>query len=365
MSGDYASRLKEYHHKGVCGLPETCDSKRTLQTKVSLLADMLQKAQTVVVLTGAGISTAAGIPDFRGPKGVWTLEQKQKRAQTMAAKKKKKNSKTPNHCKRQRTTETVTSDNMGTSSITPKTKKNHPSQTSIHSSTTESSPSSTTTTAMDFCQAQPTLTHRALYYLWKHNVLQFLITQNVDGLHRRSGFSRNSLAVLHGCVFTEKCESCGQEYFRDTEVPGISFQRTGNRCTVCSGHLRDTLLDWCDHLPQDDWDRCNTICEKADIILTLGTSLRMEPCAGLVHLAKQYVIVNLQETPYDKDAALVIRYKVDQFMPLLLTELGFPKDWESTFPHPEIQRVSESLCPNYSSEWWKIPPEEDEKDNDE
>lgn len=197
---------------------------------------------------------------------------------------------------------------------------------------------------MQFNNVKPTFTHRALYYLWKKGQLQFLITQNVDGLHRRSGFPRDALAILHGCVFTEKCESCGQEHFRNTEVSGISFQRTGRHCTDCRGHLRDTLLDWCDHLPEDDWERCQDMCEEADLIITLGTSLRMEPAASLVTLGKQYVVVNLQETPYDDNAALVIRYKVDELFALLLRQLEYPDDWEKEYGDFEIQRISQYIC---------------------
>ena len=69
MSGDYASRLKEYHHKGVCGLPESTESTRSLKLKAEQLARLVTNARRIVVLTGAGISTAAGIPDFRGPQG--------------------------------------------------------------------------------------------------------------------------------------------------------------------------------------------------------------------------------------------------------------------------------------------------------
>ena len=331
MSGDYASRLKEYHNKGVVGLPENCETQRSLQAKLSHLVRLLQEAK-VVVITGAGISTAAGIPDFRGPKGVWTLEAQQKKAQAAAERRKRK---------RSETTTTVIKDAATTDDPTPAPEKK---------------------AIMNFTQAQPTLTHRALYFLWKQKAIDFVITQNVDGLHRRSGLDRSALAILHGCVFTEKCEACGREYFRDKEVPGISFQRTGKRCVSCGSHLRDTLLDWCDHLPEDDWDRCHEICETADVILTLGTSLRMEPCASLVKLAKKYVIVNLQETPYDDEATLVIRYRVDDLMTLLLNKLGYPETWESEVSNPEIQRVSESLCPKYGNKWWKHPADNDGDD---
>ena len=277
------------------------------------------------------------VSDFRGPTGVWTLEAKEKK-------------------KRKTTTRPTTAGQKG---------KRQRGNGMDSSSTTENKNDNSPTTPMQFNNAQPTLTHRALYYLWKKERLQFLVTQNVDGLHRRSGFPRDALAILHGCVFTEKCESCGREYFRDQEVTGISFQRTGPRCTRagCKGYLRDTLLDWCDHLPEDDWERSQTMCEGADLIITLGTSLRMEPAASLVTLGKQYVVVNLQTTPYDEDAALVIRYKVDELLPLLLQRLGYPDDWEEEYLEPETDRVSESISPEYGSIWWKSPSDGDVDDH--
>ena len=224
-----------------------------------------------------------------------------------------------------------------------------------------------TTTPMPFDKAQPTLTHRALFYLWKEDQKRsyFVVTQNVDGLHRRSGFPRRALAVLHGCVFTEKCEGCGREYFCDKQIQGISFQRTGNVCTACKEPLRDTLLDWRDHLPEDDWNRSLAKCDEADLIITLGTSLRMEPAASLVTHGKRYVIVNLQVSPYDEGAALVIRARVDVLLPRLLQALGYPDDWETAHPNPPIERESESICPKYSSRWWKPPTDEEEEEEEE
>ena len=75
MSLGYAERLSAYPHKGVCGLPELRDTRRALAAKLTTLAGWARDARRIVVLTGAGISTASGIPDFRGPKGIWTLAQ--------------------------------------------------------------------------------------------------------------------------------------------------------------------------------------------------------------------------------------------------------------------------------------------------
>ena len=79
MSESYAGRLKKYPNKGVCGLPELPDTYRSLTVKINKLADMIRKSNNTVIFTGAGISTACGIPDFRGPNGIWTQEQEKKR----------------------------------------------------------------------------------------------------------------------------------------------------------------------------------------------------------------------------------------------------------------------------------------------
>ena len=86
--GGYAARLSDYKHKGVTGLPETEDAPAVLEAKLAQLVDMVRAAERVVVLTGAGVSTSAGLPDFRGPKGIWTLEDEAKKK-----KKKKKRKK--------------------------------------------------------------------------------------------------------------------------------------------------------------------------------------------------------------------------------------------------------------------------------
>ena len=272
--GGYAARLSEYANKGVTGLPEAEDSKRVLTSKLAKLADLVKNAKKIAVLTGAGISTSAGIPDFRGPKGIWTLEDEEK--------KRTKRRKPPRKLR-----DTVDEGTAGAS----------------------------------FESAVPTPTHMALVALSRLDKLAYLATQNVDGLHVRSGFPREKLGVLHGCVFTEKCETCGREYFRDYDLGGISFQPTGRQC-ACGGRLLDTVLDWDDGLPDSEWLPATRHFEDADLAITLGTSLRIVPAGELPLTSKNFVIVNLQPTPYDDKAGLVIRARVDGVMAALLEALG-------------------------------------------
>lgn len=311
MSEGYASRLKDYPNKGKCGLPELLETSRSLSRKVKQLARLLENSTRVVVLTGAGISTSCGIPDFRGPNGIWTIEQKEQNA----AKKRK-------HSRNDASNALVSTISSKPSLSSSNESKKRPRQPLV----------------MDFSQAKPSLTHRIITKLTITGHIRFCITQNVDGLHRRSGLTREKHAVLHGCVFTEKCEDCHAEHFRDNDVGGMSFQKTGRKCDNCGGDLRDTLLDWEDALPEVDFARATEECKKADLVICLGTSLRIEPAGSLPTYAKKFVIVNMQETPYDPQADLVIRGRVDDVMQGVMEQLGLG-NWEEFDVPPPIERL--------------------------
>ncbi|GAB5371609.1 hypothetical protein AAMO2058_001594700 [Amorphochlora amoebiformis] len=275
-SGNYADMLSEYPNKGKCGAKEIFEAKEVVEAKIKQLAEYFRESSHTVVYTGAGISTAAGIPDFRGPKGVWTLEKKG-----------------------------------------------------------EPAPS-----GLAWEDTKPTLTHKAINLLEKKGLIHCLVSQNVDGLHLRSGFPRDKLCELHGNIFMEKCDRCGFEYMRKDAIPSVGLKSTGRRCTQsrtscgrevgCRGRLRDTTLDWEDMLPDPDFTRANQHSQKATLALTLGTSLQINP-AGRMPLEAlknpngKLVIVNLQHTPHDEDASVVIHAYVDHVMEGLLKELGLPK----------------------------------------
>ncbi|KAL6570860.1 ditrans,polycis-polyprenyl diphosphate synthase [Orobanche gracilis] len=269
---------------------------------IEQLAMMIQKSKHLVVFTGAGISTSCGIPDFRGPRGIWTL-QRQGKALPEAS--------------------------------------------------------------LPFHRATPSTTHMALVELEKAGILKFLISQgdlfksslqlgaevtavdycrepsqkvfpigcfyngvltrpvdatpyNVDGLHLRSGTAREKLSELHGNSFLEQCPSCGAEYLRDFEIETIGLKETKRRCSKagCGAKLRDTVLDWEDALLPKELDSAETQCKMADVVLCLGTSLQITPACNLplkcLKGGGKIVIVNLQKTPKDKKASLVIHGRVDK-----------------------------------------------------
>ncbi|KAG1969015.1 NAD-dependent protein deacetylase sirtuin-6 [Pimephales promelas] len=250
MSVNYAAGLSPYADKGICGLPEVFDSPEELKTKVETLAQWIKESQYMVVHSGAGISTSTGIPDFRGPNGVWTMEER---------------GETP------------------------------------HFNTT-------------FEAARPSVTHMSLLQLQRTGHLKYLISQNVDGLHLRSGFPR--------------------QYVRDTVIGVMGLKPTGRYCDVtrsrglrsCRGKLISTILDWEDSLPDRDLNRADEACRRADLALTLGTSLQIKPSGDLPLLTKRtggkLVIVNLQPTKHDKHAHLCIHGYVDEVMGQLMKLLG-------------------------------------------
>ncbi|KAK9268823.1 hypothetical protein L1049_000587 [Liquidambar formosana] len=100
--------------------------------------------------------------------------------------------------------------------------------------------------SLPFHRAMPSMTHMALVELEKAGFLKFVISQNIDGLHLRSGIPREKLAELYGNSFMEICPSCGVEYLRDFEVETIGMKETSRRCSnvKCGAKLKDTVLDW-------------------------------------------------------------------------------------------------------------------------
>jgi mono-ADP-ribosyltransferase sirtuin 6 len=260
----YASRLTVRDDVGGrLGDPELLDGG-DIHTcpKVLQLVRLLQAANHVVVHTGAGVSTSAGIPDFRGPNGVWTL---QKRGQPLPA------------------------------------------------------------ATCPFELARPTYTHQALLALQRAGKLAYLVSCNVDCLHQRSGFPRHMLAELHGNCFAERCSRCGAEAVRDFEQTTVGFKRTGRTCVHCGGSMRDQVLDWDDALPPRELELAEQHSSKADLVITLGTSLQIHPACNLplktVKAGGKLVIVNLQPTPKDTAASLVIRRRCDDVMRVVMAAL--------------------------------------------
>ncbi|KAL2196923.1 DHS-like NAD/FAD-binding domain-containing protein [Corynascus similis CBS 632.67] len=257
-------------------LPELIESKEDLEQKARQLADMIRQSKHFIVFTGAGISTSAGIPDFRGPEGAWTLQAQG----------------------RQRAAPTTST-----------------------------------------LQAIPTATHMALVELQNRNILKYVVSQNCDGLHRRSGILPDKISELHGNNNREVCKDCGKEYLRDfravaDDTKSIHDHRTGRRCALCNGVLHDTIVNFSEPLPKRDLKLAFEHAEHADLCLVLGSSLTVSPANEIPRAAAvgsglgdekndaKLVICNLQATPLDSMAALRIHARTDELMVQVMRELG-------------------------------------------
>uniref|UniRef100_A0A0E0P6K8 protein acetyllysine N-acetyltransferase n=1 Tax=Oryza rufipogon TaxID=4529 RepID=A0A0E0P6K8_ORYRU len=195
--------------------------------------------------------------------------------------------------------------------------------------------------SLPFHRAVPTLTHMALVELEKTGRLKFVISQNVDSLHLRSGLPREKLAELHGNSFKEICPSCKKEYLRDFEIETIGLKDTPRRCSDknCGARLKDTVLDW------EITPACNMP------LLSLKNGGRV-------------AIVNLQATPKDKKASLVIHGLVDKvsfperpdMKPVVLKEQPFSLQRETSMNRPFVMLLTFNFsdgcgCSSSSIEW--------------
>mmetsp|Transcript_52433 Transcript_52433/g.60235 ORF Transcript_52433/g.60235 Transcript_52433/m.60235 type:complete len:400 (+) Transcript_52433:50-1249(+) len=257
---------------------EYFDTPEELDLKVTQLAEWIKESKHFVAFTGAGISTSAGIPDFRS--GVNTVLKTGPGAWEKAATGK---------------------------SIKPKVK-------------------------VAMSQALPTPSHMALCALEKAGYLKFLISQNVDGLHRKSGFPVDKMAEVHGNTNLEICKSkkCGRQYMRDFRVRNaqkVHDHQTGRKCESCGGMLYDTIINFGENLPEKELENGFNHSQEADLCLVLGSSLRVTPAADMPYeTAKRngrLVIVNLQATPLD-NYALRINGMIDDVISLLMKKLQLP-----------------------------------------
>lgn len=283
------------------------DSKETMREKVALVAKLLSSAKHAMVFTGAGLSTAAGIPDFRS--GV----------------------------------KTVLKTGPGLWAAQADYEKRHP----VRTQQTKDDPARPRVDLDAMLAVAPTYSHRAIAKLVEEGLVQTVMTQNVDNLHRKSGVPPQRLIELHGNLQCERCSRCGRDYERDFRIgpnPGQGHF-TGRRCESagCGGDLKDYLVPFGEDLPKRETDRAWQESELADFCLVLGSSLTVTPAcdyAGWVAAStkRRYLgssrrvgadgvkgdlaIMNIQKTPYDADATCVVRAFCDDAMQELMTQLS-------------------------------------------
>jgi NAD-dependent deacetylase len=244
---------------------------------------LLAASTRVVVLTGAGISTDSGIPDFRGPNGVWT---KDPAAEKMA------------------TLQTYMSD--------PEVRR-RAWRNRLESPT---------------WGAKPNAGHRALVALERRGVLHTLVTQNVDGLHQAAGSDPDRVVEIHGTMREVVCMSCGSRTPMGDVLERVRAGEEDPACNatlgdgVCAGIQKSATISFGQNLVAEDLVRAERAARSCDLLLAVGSTLSVYPAAGLVpsaHLAGAgIVIVNGEPTEYDAIAQVVVRDPISIVLPAMV-----------------------------------------------
>ncbi len=241
------------------------------------IATWLRDAQAIVVLTGAGISTESGIPDFRGPNGVWT---KNPAAEKTA--------------------------NLAFYIADPEIRK-MAWQNRLKS---------------EIWQAQPNAGHLAVVELEHKTNVHTLITQNIDGLHLAAGSSEDSLIEIHGTVHGVKCLQCEWRGPMTETLERVTAGEADPECLQCSGILKSATISFGENLVAKDLERAQQAAAECDVFLALGTSLGVFPAAALPEIAlsqgARLVIANGEPTPFDPYSDAVQRRSLGELLPALV-----------------------------------------------
>ena len=231
-------------------------------------------AKRVVVLTGAGISTDSGIPDFRGPKGVWTRNPAAEKMSDI------------HHYVANREVRKAAWQARLTSPA---------------------------------WNARPNSGHRALAELERRGKLHALITQNIDGLHQRAGNSAERVIEVHGTLHHVVCLDCGWKGPMQETLERVRAGEEDPECRLCNGMLKSDTISFGQTLVPEVIQRAMTAAQQTDLLLSVGTSLQVYPVAGSVPLAKsagaRIVILNEQPTPFDTIADAVFHEPIGQILP--------------------------------------------------
>lgn len=236
---------------------------------------LVDDATAVTVLTGAGISTDSGIPDFRGPNGLWTRDPEAEKASDIRHYVGDPEVRIRNWARR--------------------------------------------AAGELWADREPNPGHRALVRLEQRDKLQLLITQNVDGLHLKAGSSPDRVVEIHGNTRRAMCLSC--DWRDDIEVV-LARVRAGEPdppCTVCGGILKSATISFGQSLVPEDLERAQQAAARCDLFLAVGTSLAVYPIAHTVRVAMRsgarVVIVNGEPTPYDDDADVALHFSISDALP--------------------------------------------------
>jgi len=254
------------HSDGVTVLPDLDAARR-----------VLAGAERVVALTGAGISTDSGIPDFRGPNGVWTKNPAAEKTATL---------------------------------------QNYLADPAVRRVAWQNRLSTPAWTA------EPNAGHRALADLERRSQLLALVTQNIDGLHQKAGNDPDRVIEVHGTVWWTRCWGCDDRRAMAETLDRVRAGEDDPPCLVCGGILKSDTISFGQMLVPEVIDRALRVSEECDVLLAVGSTLSVFPAANCVPRAKQagasVVIVNGDETAMDRYADHVLVGGIGDILPDLV-----------------------------------------------
>ncbi len=250
----------------------------SLEQQLQDTAELMQQAKRIVALTGAGISTESGIPDFRSPGSIWQQQP-------------------------------------------PVSYHDFISKPEARQQYWQTRRSLSGQVAA----ARPNAAHLALAELERKQLLQGIITQNFDGLHHDAGNNADRIIELHGTSRAAACTQCGKRSSIKELQQRIDAGEVDPSCPDCGGYLKAATILFGQRVPEAVLTRARELTLSSDLLLVVGSSLKVTPAATLPHLALNndvpLIIINLQPTPLDDYADVVFHEKAGDILPPLVALL--------------------------------------------
>jgi NAD-dependent deacetylase len=251
-----------------------------VSTEEDAVRGWLRAAGQVTVLTGAGISTGSGIPDFRGPQGVWTKDPSAAALFTL------ENYLLDPEVRRR----------------SWRGRRDHPAW-----------------------RAEPNSGHLALVELERSGRLRAVVTQNIDGLHLRAGHDPDRVLEIHGTLYDVECLQCGRTTTMRENLDRVEAGEDDPHCLVCGGIQKAATISFGQALKPEVLEASLAAARDCDLLLAVGSTLTVQPAAGLVDVAARagarLVVVNRDPTPYDGMASALLREPIGQVLPRLVAQL--------------------------------------------
>lgn len=248
-----------------------------MQANAAAARQIVDHASRVVVLTGAGISTDSGIPDFRGPRGVWTLNPKAERMSDI---------------------------------------RHYVADPEVRALSWQSR------LAHPVWAAEPNAGHRAIVSLERRGKLHALITQNIDGLHQKAGTRPDLVIEVHGNLHGAVCLDCGWRGPMRLVLDRVRAGEADPPCRRCGGILKSDTISFGQPLVPEVIDRAMRAAAEADCLVAVGTTLQVYPIAAAVPAARQagaaLIIVNGQPTAFDAIADVTVPEGISDVLPQIL-----------------------------------------------